>query len=71
MTNVNGIVQFQTTAGNTMSVGQVFPTTVSSVNLNSINTAGTYTAVVSTGGVVPIVWAANSIVSFTVIYQTA
>jgi hypothetical protein len=71
ITNMNGIVQFQTTAGGTMSVGQVFPASTSAINLNALGSAGTHVNVVSVSPTVPITWATNSVVSFTAIYQAA
>jgi hypothetical protein len=69
--NINGVAWAGTSASSGFSMMHVFPATTSTVTFFANNSAGSYLASGSVSAAVPITWATNSVVSFTVIYEAA
>lgn len=70
-TNINGFAWCGLTSSSSFSPLIVRPSTSSIVNLFASNAAGTYVVAGDVTATAPIVWATNSVVSFTTIYQSS
>lgn len=69
--NINGVAWCGLTASTGLSTLHVLPSSTTVVQLAAVNTAGTYTVLAAVAAAAPVAWATGSVLSFTVIYESA
>jgi hypothetical protein len=69
--NVNAYGWCATTSSTGFAALGAIPNTTTTIQLTSVNTAGTYAALATLTSTAPITWATGSVLSFTAIYEAA
>jgi len=69
--NINGFAYCAATTTSGFSQLNIIPESTTSIQLSAVNSAGTYTSLVSSSPTAPINFVSGSIFSFTVVYEAA